>query len=132
MKKHKLEYKQFMREGSFTTASGYEMMSELLEGNDIPTAVFTASDTMAVGAMKAIEEKGLQIPEDISVVGFDDIELCNYTTPALTTVHAPAYDMGQHGANFLYGASNLSITTPIKAKLPCQLVKRASCGPARE
>jgi LacI family transcriptional regulator len=132
MKKHKLEYKQFMREGSFTTASGYEMMSELLEGNDIPTAVFTASDTMAVGAMKAIEEKGLQIPEDISVVGFDDIELCNYTTPALTTVHAPAYDMGQHGANFLYVASNLSITTPIKAKLPCQLVKRDSCGPARE
>jgi LacI family transcriptional regulator len=132
MKKHKLEYKQFMREGSFTTASGYEMMSELLEGNDSPTAVFTASDTMAVGAMKAIEEKGLQIPEDISVVGFDDIELCNYTTPALTTVHAPAYDMGQHGANFLYVASNLSITTPIKAKLPCQLVKRDSCGPARE
>ena len=128
MKKHKMDYKQFMREGSFTTASGYDMMTQLLNGKELPTAVFTASDTMAVGAMKAIEEKGLRIPEDISVVGFDDIELCNYTTPALTTVHAPAYDMGQHGANFLYVASNLSITTPIKAKLPCQLVIRESCG----
>lgn len=128
MKRHKLEYKQYMLEGSFTTASGYEMMTKLLKQQDIPTAVFTASDTMAVGAMRAIEEKGLQIPEDISVVGFDDIELCNYTTPALTTVHAPAYDMGQHGANFLYVASNLSITTPIKAKLPCRLVIRESCG----
>lgn len=128
MKKHKLDYKQFLLEGSFSTASGYEMMTELLQREEVPTAVFTASDIMAVGAMKAIEEHGLKIPEDISIVGFDDIELCNYTTPALTTVHAPAYDMGQHGANFLYVASNLSITTPIKAKLPCHLVVRDSCA----
>lgn len=128
MKKHKLEYKSFMKEGTFTTASAYEMMTELLEGKEMPTAVFTASDTMALGAMKAIKDKGLKIPTDISVMGFDDMEICSYTSPALTTIHAPAYDMGQHGANFLYVASNLSIKTPLKAKLPCHLVERDSCA----
>ena len=48
--------------------------------------------------MKAIKENGLKIPEDISVIGFDDAQICNYTTPTLTTIHAPAYDMGQYGA----------------------------------
>ena len=78
--------------------------------------------------MKAIKDCGLSIPEDISVIGFNDTEMSAYTSPALTTVHAPAYDMGQHGANFLYVSSNLSIATPLKAKIPCYLVERDSCG----
>ena len=77
--------------------------------------------------MKAINEKGLKMPEDISIVGFDDASICNYTTPSLTTLHAPAYDMGQYGVNFLYGASNLSISTAVKVKMPCTLVERESC-----
>lgn len=132
MKKKKSDYKQFICEGSFSTTSGYEMMEELLSRKELPTAVFTASDALAFGAMKAIQERGLSIPEDISVIGFNDTEMGAYTTPALTTIHAPAYDMGQHGANFLYVSSNLSITTPIKAKLPCYLVERDSCGTVSE
>ena len=131
MKKHKLEYKQFMREGSFSTSSGYEMMKQLLQEGELPTAVFTASDALAFGAMKAIKEYGLEVPEDISVLGFNDTEMAAYTSPALTTIHAPAYDMGQHGANFLYVSSNLSIHTPIKAKIPCYLVERESCCKAK-
>ena len=50
-----------------------------------------------------------------------------YTSPALTTIHAPAYDMGQHGANLIYVTSNLSIDTPLKVKIPCHLVERESC-----
>ncbi len=127
MRKHKLEYKAFLREGEFNTASGYQMMKDLLCAEQLPTAVFAASDAIAFGAMKAIQEQGLSIPEDISVIGFNDTEMGAYTSPALTTIHAPAYDMGQHGANLSYVASNLSITTPLKVKIPCYLVKRESC-----
>ena len=126
-KKHKLDSKTFQRKGTFSIESGYQMMKDLLSLETIPTAIFAASDHIAVGAMKAIEEQGLHVPEDISILGFDDIELCNYTTPKLTTLHAPAYDMGQYGVNFLFAASNLKTTTPLKAKLPCKLIKRESC-----
>lgn len=114
-------------EGSFTSASGYEMMQTLLANTTQPTAVFAANDAIAFGAIKAIQERGLRVPEDISIIGFNDVEMCAYSTPALTTIHAPAYDMGQHGANLVYVASNLSIHTPLKAKIPCKLVVRESC-----
>jgi LacI family transcriptional regulator len=130
MKRNKLDYSNYLCEGSFTTASGYEMMEQLLQQDELPTAVFTASDALALGAIKAIKNHGLSVPEDISVIGFNDTEMGAYTTPALTTIHAPAYDMGQHGANLLYVSSNLSITTPLKVKIPCYLVERDSCGVA--
>ena len=114
-------------EDAFSTASGYQMMQKILESNDLPTAVFAASDAIAFGAMRAIQEKGLIIPDDMSIIGFNDSEMSSYTTPALTTISAPAYDMGQHGANLIYAATNLNIGTPLKAKIPCQLVKRESC-----
>lgn len=132
MKKKKLEYKSIMKEEEFTTMSGYRMMKDLLEGDEIPTAVFTANDAIAFGAMKAITEKGLTIPNDISIVGFNDSEMCEFVTPSLTTIHAPAYDMGQHGANLIYVSSNLSIDTPLKVKIPCKLVERDSCASRAE
>jgi LacI family transcriptional regulator len=128
MERNELEYRDFLCEGSFSTSSGYEMMEQLLQRDKTPTAVFTASDALALGAIKAIKNHGLSVPEDISVIGFNDTEMGAYTTPALTTIHAPAYDMGQHGANLLFVSSNLSITTPLKVKIPCYLVERDSCG----
>ena len=114
-------------EGAFSTTSGYQLTQELLENEELPTAIFAASDAIAFGAMRAIQEKGLSIPDDISIIGFNDTEMSSYTTPALTTISAPAYDMGQHGANLIYAATNLNINTPLKAKIPCQLMKRESC-----
>lgn len=114
-------------EDAFSTASGYQMMQKILESDHLPTAIFAASDAIAFGAMRAIQEKGLSIPDDISIIGFNDTEMSSYTTPALTTISAPAYDMGQHGANLIYAATNLNINTPLKAKIPCQLMKRESC-----
>ena len=107
--------------------SGYQMMNEILEKKQLPTAVFAASDQIAFGALKAIREHDLNIPEDISLIGFDDLEMTRYTAPALTTLHAPAYEMGQYGVNSLFAASNLAIKTTIKVKLPCHLVVRDSC-----
>lgn len=127
MKNQKLDYEGMLYEGSFTSASGYEMMQQLLNSGTIPTGVFAANDAIAFGAIKAIKEHGLSVPENISIIGFNDTEMCDYITPALTTIHAPAYDMGQHGANLVYVASNLSISTPLKAKIPCHLVVRESC-----
>ena len=126
-----LNYDKYLKEGQYSIESGYSMMSEFIQSEDMPTAVFAASDYIAFGAMKAIKENGLKIPEDISVIGFDDAQICNYTTPTLTTIHAPAYDMGQYGANFLFGATNCSITTPLNVKMPCELVERESCGPVK-
>ena len=126
MERHELDG-SLLYEDAFTTASGYQMMQSLLEEKELPTAVFAASDAIAFGAMRAIQEKGLTIPEDISIIGFNDTEMSAYTTPALTTISAPAYDMGQHGANLIYAATNLNINTPLKAKIPCRLIRRESC-----
>lgn len=125
--KHGLDGKKYLKEGEYSVESGYHMMKELIQEEKIPTAVFAANDYIAFGAMKAMNEHGLEIPGDISVIGFDDAEICNYTIPALTTMHAPAYDMGQYGVNFLFGASNLSKATNVSVKMPCRLIERESC-----
>jgi DNA-binding LacI/PurR family transcriptional regulator len=76
-------------------------MKKLLKLSKIPTAVFCSNDDMAVGAMKAVMEAGLKIPEDISVVGFDNSMVCNYITPALTTVKKPTRELSIMGAEKL-------------------------------
>ena len=126
MNRHGLD-DSLLCEGAFTSASGYEMMQTILDAKVLPTAIFAASDAIAFGAMRAIQERGLSIPADISVIGFNDTPMSTYTTPALTTISAPAYDMGQHGANLIHAAANLNISTPLKIKIPCRLIVRESC-----
>jgi DNA-binding LacI/PurR family transcriptional regulator len=81
-------------QGDFTRASGAAGMRELLELSPRPDAVFVASDLMAEGAMSVIRDAGLRIPEDIAVIGFDDIELAQFSQPPLTTVHQPVGELG--------------------------------------
>ncbi len=83
-----------VREGAYTPASGFKAMEKLLEVFPRPTAVFIASDVVCLGAIRAIKRAGLRIPQDIAVVGFDDIPLADYYEPPLTTVHIPAYGLG--------------------------------------
>ena len=128
MKKHKLSTKGLLREGSFDSQSGYDMMKDMLQMKERPTAVIAANDAIAVGAMRAAVEEGLNIPKELSIIGFNDDEMSQFTTPALTTIHAPAYDMGQYGANFLAAAHKMNINTPVRVKLPCRLVVRESCA----
>ena len=107
-------------------------MNELLEKETLPTAVFAASDPIAIGAMRALHQAGLKIPQDISIVGFDDISVASYTNPPLTTIHAPAELMGKAAVKFLYQKIILdsSIDLPIQITFPCELMKRDSCGRA--
>jgi LacI family transcriptional regulator len=80
---------------------GYEVMKNLLESADIPNGVFAYSDLIAIGAMRAIREKGLHIPRDIAVVGYDDIELSSYLEVRLTTVRQPCFEIGKRAAEEL-------------------------------
>ena len=83
-----------MQAGTYTPASGFKAMQTLLEASPRPTAVFVASDVVALGAMRAIKNAGLRIPQDMAVVGFDNIPMADYYDPPLTTVSIPSYGLG--------------------------------------
>ncbi|MBU1077648.1 MAG: LacI family transcriptional regulator [Spirochaetes bacterium] len=92
---------RYIMKGDFTEHSGYANMITLLFLEERPTAVFAANDSMAIGAMSAIKENGLKIPDDISIIGFDDIKMLHYLSPSLSTVKQFSYDMGYTAAGFL-------------------------------
>lgn len=87
--------------GNYTPASGYDAMIHLLTLSPRPTAVFIASDVVALGAIQAAKQAGLSIPEDLAVVGFDDVPLAEFYDPPLTTIHLPAFELGQAAAERL-------------------------------
>lgn len=90
-------------EGGFTLEAGQDAMAQLLQQTRRPTAVFAANDEAAIGAIKAIRAAGLDVPGDISVIGFDDQRLGRIYEPALTTVHVPAFELGYRGLTMLDG-----------------------------
>ncbi len=85
---------ELVKKGMWTPESGYLLGTELLKGKDRPTAIVAANDPMAFGAIKAAKALGLMVPEDLAVVGFDDIPLSSYFVPPLTTVKLPMHDLG--------------------------------------
>ncbi len=86
----------------FTLMDGYEAAKHLLQTNTGITAICTYNDIMAIGAIRYCIETGYHVPEDISIVGFDDIDEAAFTCPSLTTIHLPKYEMGQMGARMLF------------------------------
>jgi DNA-binding LacI/PurR family transcriptional regulator len=118
---------ELVRTAVFVPQSGYAAMAALLALPDRPTAVFAASDVVAMGAMGAVRAAGLSIPEDMAVVGFDDIFLAAHGCPPLTTVRVPAYGLGWTAAdvliNLIEGDEDVSSVT-----LETELVIRESCG----
>lgn len=115
-------------EGDFTEQGGRTAMQRLLPHQ--PTAVFAASDTMAVGAIKALREAALRVPEDVAVVGFDDVPLASMVEPALTTVRQPIEQLGSMAVELLIGLleSPKTAVGVHRVVLPTELVIRASCG----
>jgi DNA-binding LacI/PurR family transcriptional regulator len=87
--------KAHIQYGNYNWHSGYECTKNFLAARYLPTAILASNDLMAIGAMKAIQEKGLSVPDDISVMGFDDIDMASLCTPTLTTVSQPKYEMGK-------------------------------------
>jgi DNA-binding LacI/PurR family transcriptional regulator len=115
--------------GYSTEKLGYEAMKRLLVLPSRPTAVFARNDFTAIGAINAIKENGLRIPEDISIVGFDDIPMAAHTAPALTTVRQPTRRQGSLAAEFLLRRIEAKEAVEREEKiLECELIIRDSTG----
>lgn len=122
-----LEFEPYVVMKEFTRESGYEMMKSLIDAKTVPTAIFAASDPIAIGAMRACYEAGLRIPDDLSIIGFDNIDETNYTYPPMTTIFVPTYEIGSTGMRMLHDAwkRNENIQ-PMKVELPCYMISRQS------
>jgi len=116
--------------GSYSKQSGQESAEKLLQLEDLPTAIFCFSDEIAIGAIKAIKNKGLKVPEDISIVGFDNIDICEFIDPPITTIEQPATEMGRKAMHVLYKMMTENKVDHIAEYKPYKLVIRGSTGPA--
>jgi LacI family transcriptional regulator len=101
---------RLVAQGDFSEDGGYRGVQELLRARTRFTALFAANDLSAIGAMTALREHGMNVPDEVSVVGFDDIHVASYTSPKLTTVRQPIYDMGRAAAKLLIDASRKKVS----------------------
>lgn len=108
----------------FIVSSGYECMKRLLKKKKLPTAVVCNSDWVAVGAVNAIFQKGLKVPDDISVVGFDDLPVSAYLNPPLTTAKTEGYEEGRLACHMVIDCLNGKKIKPVKIK--CNIIERKS------
>lgn len=116
--------------GDFSPHSGVKSMDRLLQLSPRPTAVFAASDTVALGALQAIRVRGLRVPDDVALVGFDDVPLSELVDPPLTTIRLPAYGLGWGAADLLIRAINQEVIRQRSVLLESTLIVRQSCGAA--
>jgi LacI family transcriptional regulator len=117
-------------EGDYQQQTGYEITSHLLQNVDSPpTAIFASNDLSAFGAMAAARECGLRIPDDISIIGFDDIPQASLVYPKLTTVRQPLVEMGQVAVKMLMERIEDQSRPPQQVALATQLVIRDSWRP---
>ncbi len=113
-------------EGDFSIASGEALTAGLLRQAEPPTAIFASNDEMALGALIALAAAGLKVPDDVSVVGFDDIRFARTCTPALTTVHQPRRAIGELAMAKLLAVIAGLVPAQIETVLPAELVERGS------
>lgn len=116
-------------EGGFTEAGGYAAALRLVNVKPRPTAVFAANDSMAIGALSALRESGLRVPEDMAVTGFDDIPLARYMDTPLSTVSVPIRALGARAVEILlHGITHKNSHSRTRERIATQLVIRRSCG----
>jgi LacI family transcriptional regulator len=113
--------------GDFTEAGGYRAALELARGDDPPTAVFCANDSMAVGAISALRGAGRRVPDDVAVAGFDDVPIGRYLSPSLSSVRVDVNGLGARAVELLCHAI-AGDAPPAQELLPTELVVRRSCG----
>jgi len=117
-----------LAEGDWTYTGGAVAALRLLNKRVLPTAIYVANDTMAFGAINAIQQQGLRVPEDIAVVGYDNSEFSRVLHPTLTTVSLPAYEMGLRAAELLWMKLQGNAVDEQEVKICGQLYIRESCG----
>ncbi|WEP00080.1 LacI family DNA-binding transcriptional regulator [Streptomyces sp. FXJ1.172] len=123
-----------IREGDFHHETGYREGLELLRRKDRPTAIFTGNDLQALGLYEAARELGLRIPEDLSVVGFDDLPIARWVGPPLTTVRQPLTEMAEVAARMVIDLARGNPPSALRVDLATSLVERSSTArpPATE
>ena len=119
--RHVVEYAN-----DLSAAAGKAAMQNLLAMNPRPDAVFAVSDTLAAGAMRAIEQAGLQVPEDIAVIGFDGTELAEMVSPQLTTVEQPSREIGAKAVELLLNKIENPDVPTERVMLDWRFISRAS------
>ena len=119
-----------IREGNFKQDSGYDLARALLGASPPPTALFCTNNLMTVGALQALQERKVRIPDDLSLVGYDDMEWWTLTHPPLTTVGQPVYDLGREAMRLLLERiGREKARRPQRVVLKPELILRDSCGP---
>lgn len=123
-----LKYTELLLENELTSEAGYNLIHNLAKTKELPTAIFAVNDPIAIGAMRALQDQGIRVPEQVSIIGFNNIEAGNFTTPSLTTVYAPSKEMGNLGAMLLHEMIlKKKALFPMRVQLPCSLLERKSC-----
>lgn len=115
-------------EGDFTRETGQALVETFLGLDPRPTALFASNDSMALGALRGLHEAGLRVPDDVALVGFDDIPTASYVTPSLTTVHAPTQELGEQAMDHLLARIQDDEKNPSHQTLETRLLARESCG----
>ncbi len=129
LKKFDVELKEpYIKFGDLTQKSGYQMGGELLDLPEVPTAIVACNDLMAFGVMSAAQERGFIVGKDVSVTGFDDIPMSEFSHPPLTTVHQPVYQIGGMVCEMLVKIIRGEIDDPQQIILKPKLVVRQSSG----
>lgn len=126
--------KEYVINGNYNWSDGYSAAITLLGLSDPPTAIFAANDMMAIGMLKALQDKGLNVPEDVSVMGFDNIEISSLSTPSLTTINQPKYEMGTLSTKMLLRILNQDDPSQQIGQtitLKTEIVYRKSVGPVK-
>jgi len=125
---------EFIEEGNFKTEEGGKAMNKILSIplSELPTAVFSMNDLMAIGAIQVIKERGLSIPGDISIIGLDNIPLCDIVSPPLTTVAQPFDEMAKEGINLLLKLIEGKKTRKTIIVIQPKLVIRSSTAPPKK
>ena len=129
LKEHRIPVKKdFICIGDFMETRGKEAAEKLLQLTQRPTAIFACNDEMALGASHAVIERGLKIPEDIAIIGFDDSRIASIITPSLSTVRQPVYDMGMEATKILVEKMKNPRMKPRKKIFHSTLIIRKSSG----
>jgi len=115
-------------QGDFSELSGHRAVKQLLDLESRPTAIFAANDSMAIGALSALRENHVHVPDDMAVAGFDDIPLARYMNPPLSTVHVDISQLGERAAALLLSSLQNDNRSHEQLQLSTTLVIRASCG----
>ena len=126
MKKYNIWRQEYLCKGDYSPKCGYTLMKQLLLQQEPPTAVFVVNDSIAVGAYKAAYELGWKVPDQISIVGFNDISSAKYMVPPLTTVSLHMRTMGRQAVGILADRIRSDREVPVKVVIPCELIVRES------